>query len=189
MIASTILACLALIISVITLYVTHLQGPDIQLAENVETYPIYDLIHGFPDQVLTSNMTIENRNGGYITCYEFWTKILILNDGIRSGVLFDLRFSNPSDQAVKLYLEPDPKTSLPTAVGPGEEWSTKLYVRIFAPLGSIQEIQEEAISNIEISYRKSMSLQKPKTKSATIKFDLSMLQDYIDKHQTDHSPK
>lgn len=77
--APIIISAIAIIISLITLYVAHLRGPNIQFADPREWIkPSY---YSFGP----------GENEGSIDI-----NLLILNAGIRSGILFDINIPNTS---------------------------------------------------------------------------------------------
>ncbi len=115
----SIASFVSLAISLITLYLAHLRGPDIKLTIQGKIFPC----KGFSYNGLDDSFTID-------------TRFLVANTGNRSGILFDFRL-DPANDSVRSYrLDPRPENELPLPLLAGEGWATSAHIGVKPRIGS-----------------------------------------------------
>lgn len=101
--APIIISAAAIIISLVTLYVTHLRGPNIRLADSGDRLiPIEEYIRS------------EGRSAA------IRLNLLFMNMGNRSGILFEYSISGPDYIRYHQYEYEEPETILPSIIQSGD---------------------------------------------------------------------
>jgi hypothetical protein len=154
----------SLLLSVITLYLAHLRGPNINIAVPDHIYPIHGLI----------TQTMRNPPKADIAGhYVIVSNLLIANTGISSGILYSFRI-DPDDKAVFYYeLDPNPDRELPITIPPGEGWQTRLSVQISSGQKSwLEFVEGKKTINMKVEYLVSASFGRKRQKKAELKINL-----------------
>lgn len=109
------LSILSLLLSIAAFYYAYLKGPDIKLKKPPHNNP-------YPCRGIDTLQWPEH--------VELQLNLMITNDGNRSGVLFDFH-AQKADHGISQYdYNPTPGEELPKVLQPGDEWKTKLTIRI-----------------------------------------------------------
>lgn len=101
--APIIISAAAIIILLVTLYVAHLRGPNIRLADS-------------RDKFIPTEQYIESMGRSAIIDLN----LLFMNMGIRSGILFDFDISGSDYLSYHQNEYSQPDVVLPKVIGPGE---------------------------------------------------------------------
>lgn len=162
-ITSVIFSTFALIISLITLYIAHLRGPNIQVADSggwvVPSYSSFG-----PD-----------KNEGSIDI-----NLLFVNSGNRSGILYDINitFANIIYQIV--YKTPL-KRILPIVISPGQGEQFKPTLMTAKPPEKtwVDTLKDQEYLEIELTFKTSTSFPWNKIKKKFLKIDIQGLKKIV----------
>jgi hypothetical protein len=108
-IISIFLAIISIIISIVTLYVAHIRGPQTKLIMNGKYV----------------NTILLRRNSDSI-CIE--THLVISNVGIRSGILYNFSLLPEHENNPRITIDPPTGTQLPRPIQPGESYNPKITI-------------------------------------------------------------
>lgn len=127
--APIILSAIAIIISLVTLYIAHLRGPSIKLAESGGLYSPVKSYYG--SQENTAVLVIN---------------LLFVNSGNRSGILFEYGIPKGDLFVNATHEDPAPKKLLPVVITAGQGFQITPYIQIAKPG---DESWENVLSNRE----------------------------------------
>jgi len=163
----------ALLISVITLYLAYLRGPNIYLAIPKKKYPCFKVI---------PNYLIDHS---YF--YGLKTRLLIVNLGLRPGILFDFNLHH-SDEIGSFEMEPSPEEFLPISISPGEGIPIVLEIYINMDANYLQDktLKKEVVI-IQAKYFVSASFGRMLRKKAKVNIDLEPVYTYLEECK-EHQP-
>ena len=155
--APILISAIAIIISIITLYVAHLRGPNIQLADPGDLYSPVKSYFGNEQ-----NIAILVIN------------LLFVNSGNRSGILY--KYDIPKgDLLVNIsHVDPIPKKLLPLVITAGEGFPMPPYLRLAKPGDKEWEnvlVNREHIE-IEVVYKTSTGFLGNRTKMKKVRIDI-----------------
>jgi hypothetical protein len=155
--APIIISTAAIIISLVTLYVTHLRGPNIQLADPGDLYS--------PAKSYLGN----EQNIAFLVI-----NLLFVNSGNRSGILY--KYDIPKgDLLVDIsHEDPTPKKLLPLVITAGEGITITPYLRLAKPGDKEWEnvlVNREHVK-IEFVYKTSTGFPWNKTKKKKMEIDI-----------------
>ena len=168
----SILAIASLIISLMTLYLSHLRGARTILAKPGKIYSCQNFYVDF-----AGSPSVE---------YTVETKLLFQNIGNQPSILFEFNPISHGNEAICHRLKPHPDSSLPVALLPGEDWSTTLSVDIKTTSGSLDEhFSGKECVQLQSTYKTNASFGRIRTKREKINIDLKPLRDDIKKNKYD----
>jgi hypothetical protein len=158
--APIVISAIAIIVSLITLYVAHLRGPNIQLADPGDTYPISDFSLGTKAGRLDLNF-------------------LIVNAGIRSGILFSLSIPT-SNFIYDFYYKDNFDSKLPMIIPSGQGKNIKIAIAIAkAPDKTwIDILNDYDYLPLEVNYKSSTSFPWNRNNNEKFKIDISNLKEF-----------
>jgi len=162
------IALVSLVVSVVTLYVAHLRGPNINLAmPGKKTYPCQGLRHGS----LHTAADESQARGDILDA-----NLLVANAGNRAGILFSFRL-DPRDSRVTDYIcAPLPEWELPRVLPPGEGWRTRVSVQIPDNADLYRDdLRSPKALQMDVVYRVSASLGRTREKTTKVYIDLAPL--------------
>jgi len=164
----SVLALLSLVISITTLYLAHLRGPNISLATpGKEVYPC----HGLTTTTLQP-INKEEQHGHFV----LESRLLVANTGLRPGILFGFRL-DPADNAVVTYeLDPRPETMLPMILPPGEGWQTLASIQITSKSEPWKNyLESKKTVSMQAVYWVSTTFRHKKKETTKLNIDLAPL--------------
>ncbi|MCZ7553353.1 MAG: hypothetical protein M5U05_12340 [Anaerolineales bacterium] len=158
---------LSFMVSLFTLYLAHLRGPNIKFVIPTSQYHVEGV----------------SGEGGQ---HNLHIKLLIANLGIRAGVLYEVDFSSRDHAFHSVELEIRQGGPLPKVLSPGDGWHGGAIV-IFM-LNSIDEwhdyINQQDKATITIKYAHSSTFRSRVVSQNNINIDLSYIRDRINKSNT-----
>jgi hypothetical protein len=116
------IAGLSLLLSIYTLYLTNLRGPNIHLATPGKIYPVHGVVKGEAVSQLFLGDPLA-KNNARIQC-----RLIVANTGAGAGVLHWFRIDNADDIVASYHLDPMPEQTLPTSLLPGAGWTATLSI-------------------------------------------------------------
>lgn len=176
----SVLALLSLVISVTTLYLAHLRGPNISLAAPGKIYPC----HGLTTTALQP-ISKEDQHGHFVLV----SRLLIANTGLRPGILFGFRL-DPADNAIVTYeLDPRPEVMLPMILPPGEGWQTLGSIQITSKSQPWKNyLESKKTITMQAVYCVSTTFWHKKEKTVELNIDLAPLYESVRSAQSAGSP-
>jgi hypothetical protein len=165
-------AGLSLFVSLLTLYLAHLRGPNINLAVPGKVYPCHKV---YPGTLLITSRLDE------INCFVVVSNLLVANTGLRPGVLFSFQVDQEDSAVVHHEFEPSPDRLLPLTLSPGEGFRTRLSLQTTSESEQWRDFlkRKRAIS-VRITYRVSTSLGRNKSKTEELRIDLAPLREHVE---------
>jgi hypothetical protein len=154
------ISAVAAIISLVTLYIAHLRGPNIQLADIGEIIsPVYQYI----DLNLRTATILVN--------------ILFVNGGNRSGILYDYQITGADFLSQVQYDDPQPETILPTVISAGNGLRFKPKIKVLLQRGEdwFGNLKNIDFITVEITYKTSTSFPWNRMKKHKIKVGIEGL--------------
>jgi len=149
---SLILAVISICVSIITLYIAHIRGPQIKLNYEGKTAKIIESRRS-PDLI---TLTI---------------RLIISNIGTRTGILYNFSLIPKHKSNPRIEISPPTDTELPKPIQPGEYYEPKIIIEFpKEPLRKSIETNHTLV--IEAKYSSSGSFQKYVNNSDTIEVDL-----------------
>ncbi len=138
-IISILLALLSIIISIVTLYVAHIRGPQTKLIMSGKYI----------------NTLILRRNSDSISIE---TRLVIANVGIRSGILYDFSLLPEHENNPRITINPPTDSELPRPIQPGESYNPKITIEF--PKEQLRKLMKtNAMTYISVNYITSGSIR------------------------------
>lgn len=152
-----VISVIAIIISLVTLYVAHLRGPNIRLADS-------------GDKFIPAEQYIESQGRSAIIDLN----LLFMNMGIRSGILFDFDISKSDYLSYHKSEYSEPDVVLPAVIGPGEGLRVLPRVTLQLPSDTSWEdfLRTKKYINVEVIYKPSTSYPWRRSKKHKIEVDI-----------------
>jgi hypothetical protein len=169
-IVNWILPIVALVISFISLYFAHLRGPDIYLVMHGKKYPTIKV----KDHYYTREKS--NESDGF---FEILSRFLVVNTGLRPGILLDFRFVSLEQFIDRIEFDPRPESILPIPISPGEgiQIETSIFIKMETEFLSDTPSKKNTLK-LRANYLVSASLGRKIRKNKTIFIDLTRLYDF-----------
>lgn len=162
-----VISAIAIIISFVTLYVAHLRGPNIQLADPGGLYPLSYSSFG------------PNENEGSIDI-----NLLFINVGVRSGILFNINLQT-ANIIYKVVYKPSLNKILPIIIPPGQGEHFKPILLTAKPSDKtwVETLRDHEFIQIELIFKSSTSFPWNRTKKKNLKIDIRNLKEYVDQSE------
>lgn len=151
-----ILSSIAVGISVVTLVVTHLRGPDIKVVTAHSLYPIRGLMYD---------------NSAKLAFFE--VNLLVANLGVRPGVLFQLMVDAVNHEITAILQGPATE-SLPIVIQAGDGWQTILRLALSpAPETWTNFLAAHEYVTLSARWKATASFGRERNETKEIRIDLS----------------
>ena len=161
---SVFISAAALCISLLALYLTHLRGSNMTLAEPGKLFQISGLEYM-----------------RYINGFKIVINLLIVNIGNRPGILFDFHLDPADASIVEFTYSPNPWEVMPILLSPGGHWKVKISIVVKnddKPWKSFAE--SKTTLDMIAFYKANSSFGWVKQRRKKVKIDLRSLKASID---------
>lgn len=155
-----VISAVAVVISLVTLYIAHLRGPNIQLADPGDLYS-----------------PARSYFGSEVNIAYLVINLLFVNSGNRSGILYEYGIPK-GDLLVNIsHEDPTPKERLPLVITAGEGIPITPYIRLAKPGDKKWDsvLRDREHITIEVVYKTSTGFPWNKTKNRELKIDIHEL--------------